>query len=424
MIAGVSHHPPGKLSRRGVVDVGLKCVHSCAHCFYSYMDGSADQFAGMRHAHWHNRDNMLALVDSLADHGFESFDVTGGEPTIYPHLVEVIARAAGRGLAARIITLGQFLARRDFALLEALLDAGLADFRFSLHAVEPEMFRRMTGGQLDLLVAAMDALQRRGFQYVTNTTVTEENCRALPEIARWIAARPEIYQATLLFFMPYYQWSTGPHAGAHRVRYSEIASCMREAVATIEAAGIGCTIRYAPQCTIRGMERNHVGITGVRHDPHEWMNAIDHTADPETLTLAQARAMGAPLPLREWEAGAALQAASEAVEGIWAARGSKAFPGHPCRGCAAISVCDGVDRAYLAEFGTDELLPYERLRGEVVDRARLAYLPAFIAKAAPLADARAAVAEAFREMRNSEMRNKRDVVAAIEGPAGQPEAVL
>ena len=77
--------------------------------------------------------------------------------------------------------------------------------------------------------------------------------------------------------MPYYEWTAKTD---HRVAYTEIAPYLREAVATVEAAGIAATIRYAPQCTIKGMERNHVGIVGVRHDIHEWMNAIDHKADP------------------------------------------------------------------------------------------------------------------------------------------------
>lgn len=389
MTDGIYRHPPGKLSRWGVVDVGLKCVHSCAHCFYSFLNGEDDQFAGMRRAGWHSLGNLLTLVDSLAAHGFLGFDITGGEPTAHPHLVDVVKRASDKGIASRVITLGQFLTRRD--LLARLIDAGLTDFRFSLHSTDPAMFSRMTGGDLSRLVAAMDECQQRGFQYVTNTTITEQNYAYLPEIARWIAARPEIYQTTFLFFMPYYEWASS-HSGDHRVRYSEIAAYLREAVAIVEAAGIGCTIRYAPQCTIAGMERNHVGITGVRHDIHEWMNAIDHKADPDQVTSDAMWAMGAPLMMRPIDAGAPLQPVNE--PGIAAVRGSKVMPSK-CQGCAAAFVCDGVDRAYLAKFGDEELRPYTEFRGDLLDRARLAYLPAHIIKTAPYADARGAVEAAF-----------------------------
>jgi molybdenum cofactor biosynthesis enzyme MoaA len=394
--AGIYRHPPGQLSRWGVVDVGLKCVHSCKHCFYSYLDGSPDQFRGMRHAGWHSTENLLALVDSLAEHGFLGFDVTGGEPTAHPGLVDLVARATANGTASRVITLGQFLGgKRD--LLGRLLDAGLTDFRFSLHSTEPAMFHRMTGGELAKLVAAMDELQRRDFHYVTNTTITEQNFAYLPAIARWIAARPEIYQTTWLFFMPYYQWATA-HAGEHRVRYTEIAAYLKEAVAIVEDAGIGATIRYAPQCTIAGMEQNHAGIVGVRHDPHEWMNAIDHRADPATTSAADMRAMGRKLPIRHDRPNLPLLPAAGRVNGVdiaGARGGSGKLFAAQCRNCPAVNVCDGVDEAYLRAFGGAELQPYTSFRGDLLDRDRLAYLPAHIIKTAPFADARAAVRAAF-----------------------------
>jgi molybdenum cofactor biosynthesis enzyme MoaA len=388
-VTGVYLHEPGRLSRWGVVDVGLKCVHSCRHCFYSYLDGSKDQFAGMRRAAWHALDNLLELVEGLAEHSFLGFDVTGGEPTAHPGIVDIVARAARCGIASRIITLGQFLTRRG--LLDRLLDAGLTDFRFSLHSTDAEVFKAMTGGELKRLVAAMDELQRRGFQYVTNTTITERNYTDLPAIAHWIAARPEIYQTTWLFFMPYYQWAQEEHAGDHRVAYSEIAPYLRDAVAIVEAAGIGATIRYAPQCTIRGMEKNHVGIVGVRHDPHEWMNAIDHTADPAMTTPATMRAMGEPLRLNRFATNYPLSFLGRG-EPLVAMRagGSKVFPAK-CRDCRAIAVCDGIDLNYLEQRGDSELEPYSEFRGDLIDRARLRYRAAHVIKTAPGADARAVV---------------------------------
>ena len=334
-------------------------------------------------------ENLFALVNSLAAHGFLGFDVTGGEPTAHPGIVDIVARAAKNGTASRIITLGQFLTRRS--LLERLLDAGLTDFRFSLHSTDPVMFNRMTGGALALLVGAMDELQRRGFQYVTNTTITEQNYQYLPQIAQWMAARPEIYQTTWLFFMPYYQWSQGEHYGDHRIAYTEIAKYLREAVETVEAAGIGATIRYAPQCTIRGMERNHVGIVGVRHDPHEWMNAIDHKADPEKATLDSMRAMGRRLPLRDHETNFPLLAVFPNV--AVAARGAgKIFP-WKCGQCKAISVCDGIDQGYLDKHGDAELTPYAEFRGDLLDRERLRYRAAYVIKTAPDGEAKSVVRE-------------------------------
>ncbi len=145
-------------------------------------------------------------------------------------------------------------------------------------------------------------------------------------------------------------------------------------------------IRYAPLCTVRGMERNLVGIAGVRHDPHEWMNAIQHT------TPGDPTAMGRKLPLRDWDQSEPLRSSSQFV----AERGDKVYPAN-CRECSAIKVCDGIDRRYLAERGDEELSPYREWRGDVLDIERVAYLPAFVCKTAPFANARSAVQQAFAE---------------------------
>ena len=401
-------HAPGHPSRWGVVDVGLKCVHSCKHCFYSFMDGSTDQFAGMRHAKFHSREGVLEQISGLAENGFLGFDVTGGEPCAWPHIVEAIRHAAELALSSRIITLGQFLGRKE--LLERLLDAGLSDFRFSFHSSDPELFKKMTGGDLALLVGAMDKLQSRGFQYMTNTTITADNYRTLPDLARFLAARPELYAATFLLFMPYYEWQKGETASVVRVPYPDVAPYLREAVAITEAAAIATTVRYAPLCTVAGLEKNHVGTLGVRYDPHEWMNQIDHRADPETTTLEQMRAMGRRIPMADGDPtpGMQLLGVKGNIAGVQlcAGRGdaesksvSKVFPAL-CEKCSAIHVCDGIDPAYLRARADRDFVPYcgqERRKFEngCLDRERLAYFPAFFVKREPEADIKGAIRRTF-----------------------------
>jgi hypothetical protein len=126
------------------------------------------------------------------------------------------------------------------------------------------------------------------------------------------------------------------------------------------------------------------------------MNAIDHM-EPRSPSL-----MGQRLQLHDHDAGAPFIASppGETVASagrpvpLLARRHGKVYPSK-CRGCAAAYVCDGIDPRYLAERGDDELHPYSAFRGDMLDRERLAYLPAFICKIAPNADARGAVREAF-----------------------------
>lgn len=391
-MTGIYHHPPGKLSKWGVVDVGLKCVHSCSFCYYLWLnpdDTTATE--GMRKAKFLPTEHLLGLARSLKANGFLGFDVTGGEPCLHPGIVELAAEAKRLGLAMRVITLGQFLGREMKAapgrfLIRALVDEGMADFLLSVHAVNDTDFKSITGGSWAAMRAAMRWLDDSNFDYGTNTTVHEGNFRQLPEIADEII-KHRVYVANLIVMNAYYAWSRpGGAAKAVQGHYGEIRPYLIEARDRLEAAGIAVNIRYAPLCTVRGAERNLVGIVGVRHDPHEWTNQMDH------MQPGPAEQMGRRLMLRDHDAGAPLEPVQE--PGIIARRSGKVYP-NKCTGCAAAPVCDGIDARYLAERGDSELEPYSEFRGDLLDRERLAYAPAYICKTEPFADARGAVRAAF-----------------------------
>jgi pyrroloquinoline quinone biosynthesis protein E len=248
-----------------------------------------------------------------------------------------------------------------------------------------------------------------GFDFGTNTTVCEENFRLLPDIAREIATH-RVYVANLIIMNAYYAWSRpGGRATEVQAHYSEVRPYVIEARDILEAAGIAVNVRYAPLCTMRGLERNLVGVVGVRHDPHEWMNTIDHMAKPGA---SDPEAMGQRIPLRDHETHYPLvsypranadqafssadsasneSATSLASHSAIAGRGAgKVFPGK-CRSCRAISVCDGVDGNYLAQRGDGELQPYIDFRGDLLDRERLRYRAAHVVKLEPFADAKSTV---------------------------------
>ena len=399
---GYYFHAPGQLTRWGVVDVGLRCFSKCQTCFYMNLTDHADPFHGMRHAEFHSLEAVKEQISGLAEHGFLGFDITGGEPTLFPGIVEAIAYATQLGLSSRIITLGQLLLRKD--LLERLLDAGLTDFRFSFHSDDPDEFHRYTSGDLKLLTGAMDKLDARSFQYMVNTTITSINYKSLPRIATSITRRAGVYAWTAIELMTRYSHAREPNP--IRVPYPEVAPYLREAVAIAEAAGIAVTVRYAPLCLVAGMEKNHVGIVGVRHDPHEWGNQINHMADPTKTSLAQHRAMGARLPMTAMQPalGAALFQAHGQIDdvAIGAIRGhpqaaAAVFPASPCTRCSALQTCDGVDAQYIKDRGAKDFVPYvspETLSGPI-HPDRLAYRPAFFQKLRADGDIKRAIHRSF-----------------------------
>ena len=379
---GWYNHPPGAPSRRGVLDVGLKCTHSCRTCFYSYMDGTDDQFQGMRHAKYHSAEWLCQVIDAMKADGIIGADITGGEPSAHPKIVDIVQHATNVNFPLRMITLGQFFDRNDFKLLRRLLDAGLTDILFSTHGATEEMFKDITGESLAKQEAARNFLDERGFRYAQNCTVSNRNYKTLPDIAKLFVSHPGVYAANFIQFMPRYEWQK--HAPEVEAPFSEILPYLREAVDILTARDISVNIRYAPMCQVRGMEKHLVGFVGVRYDAVEWVSSQTHyetdERDPKEVGARMKFTPGEVPGMGLWPANAMM----DDIE-IIAARGN---PGNPttvfpkkCLGCAAMTVCDGLDASYLKRHGDHELVPYEgKQRGLFLDRERLKYLPAFRVK--------------------------------------------
>lgn len=392
---GVTLHQPGSLSRGAVLDVGLRCPHSCAFCYYSFLDGSKRQFAGIRQAGLRATEDCLAIIKAVAGHGLTHLDITGGEPCIHPGLVDMVAEATRLGLATRVITLGQFLLRRrgQGTLLDDLLAAGLTDLLFSLHAAEAAVFQATCGGSLKTLLAAMDRLDVANFQYGCNTVILERNRRQLPAIARLAAARGG-YVVNFIAFNAYHAWRGQELAATLQASFTRIQPYLEEAVAILTAAGVAVNIRYVPLCAFPALARHVAGVLGVPYDPYEWRNrCLNHDKDPAYC------AEPLPVPASGIRPQYAFSTCGETLTSTvrlcgQRGQGFKLFPA-ACLDCPAREACDGVDPGYLTRHGAEAFAPLDLATQGPLVTARLAYLPSFLVKTGPGADMRAAIREAL-----------------------------
>ena len=114
-------------------------------------------------------DELLAVVRASVSLGFKKFRVTGGEPLVRPGIVEFIRRLiATPGVeSVQLTTNGTRLPE----LAQPLFDAGLRRMNISLDALDPEIYRAITGGDLPSVLAGIKLAKQTGFDSIKLNTV-------------------------------------------------------------------------------------------------------------------------------------------------------------------------------------------------------------------------------------------------------------
>ena len=134
-------------------------------------------------------DDARKQVDDFVARGYHGIILTGGEPTLYPHLEDVIRYAGEREIHVRMITNGQLTADREFA--KRLFDAGLRHVHLSVHTDDSELQTFLTGkdDSLECLAASLDNFNELGINVDINITMQAFNCGHLDRIVRWLVGR-------------------------------------------------------------------------------------------------------------------------------------------------------------------------------------------------------------------------------------------
>lgn len=145
------------------------------------------------------REEITRLVELLVGLGVTTVRLTGGEPTLRPDLVDIVADLAGLGVEVALTTNGLRLAR----LAEPLAQAGLSRVNVSLDTLRTDRFRIMSrrDGLPDVL-AGLAAAREAGLGPVKVNTVLMRgiNDDEAVELLRW--ALGEGYQLRIIEQMP------------------------------------------------------------------------------------------------------------------------------------------------------------------------------------------------------------------------------
>lgn len=165
------------MANLGYIQITRICDQECLFCS-NPSNGKVIDFGAAKKA-----------VDDYIARGYTGIIWTGGEPTLYPRLAELIAYARERGIHSRIITNGQRLADQKY--FAKLIDAGLAHVNISLYSHKPKIqnFLAQKNDSYRRIMKALNNAQELGVTTHVNTVINAYNADHLSDIVRFVVEK-------------------------------------------------------------------------------------------------------------------------------------------------------------------------------------------------------------------------------------------
>ncbi|UNK50425.1 GTP 3',8-cyclase MoaA [Lysobacter sp. S4-A87] len=165
---------PLDLRGRPLRDLRLSVIEACNfRCPYCMPADRVPDDYGFDSASRLSFDEIETLVRGFVALGVNKLRLTGGEPLLRKRLPQLVQRLAAIGGLDDIAltTNGSLLA----AQARALRDAGLGRITVSLDALDPQCFKRMSGGRGDIadVLAGIEAARVAGFASIKLNCVVE-----------------------------------------------------------------------------------------------------------------------------------------------------------------------------------------------------------------------------------------------------------
>ncbi|MGA2867842.1 MAG: GTP 3',8-cyclase MoaA [Verrucomicrobiota bacterium] len=140
------------------ISITDRCNERCLYCMpegYKGWERSADHLSA---------EEIIRVVRVAAGLGFRKFRLTGGEPLVRGDILEIVR---GMKKISGVETIGLSTNAIKLAALAApLREAGIQTVNVSLDALDPHIYRRITGGDVTAVIAGIRAAMAAGFERV------------------------------------------------------------------------------------------------------------------------------------------------------------------------------------------------------------------------------------------------------------------
>lgn len=255
------------------IETGFTCNSRCRYC--TQLDYRVIPQADKLDL---GTDEIRERIRYAAANGYDQVGFSGGEPTIRPDFVELIAFAKEHGFRRiGVTTNGRMLAYRSFT--EAAMRAGLDGFTFSLHGHCSEVHDRITNakGALEQAMAGLRnvaAVQERfGLQahLMNNQILLPDNVHLIREVIETMAP----FGTRLFMIQPFIaQRSNSDEIERFFVSYDDIVASVERAIPALEQHRARIKPYNVPNCLLwrfgeRYIEPQFYGIKPFREYEQE-----------------------------------------------------------------------------------------------------------------------------------------------------------
>ena len=312
------------ITSRAVLYVGYKCNAHCQFCYYHFK----------KNKNWVNLEKLKAQAQQFRYFYKNNLvDITGGEPTIYPHIFELVKYCNLIDLKPTIITNALALADKQICL--KFKQSGIHDFLISIFGID-EIADEITGvpNTYQKQLRALDNLIELNIPFRINITAHQLNQSQLIDIAK-LAIKNKAKVVNILNFNPFLDWQNKTNI-QFQAKYSSLAPDIIKAVNLLAKNNILVNLRYFPFCQFKNYEKNICGFMQVSYDPYEWnFNSWGN------YFLFN--------PSQKWYAKEAVRKRIYDAGYVKSAK---------CNQCSLNYICDGFPAQYVKRFGWDEAKPY------------------------------------------------------------------
>jgi len=318
-------------TKRGVLYTGYACNVDCEFCYY--------EFKGIYSRKLIPLEKLKELAFRMHNElNLEYVDITGGEPTLQPHLVDLVAYCRETGISPTIITNAQKLADKSF--VRSLKNAGVEDFLLSYHGPRKVHNRVMKAiGNPDkietyqALREGVENIRALEIPFRINTVVNKNTVDFLEELAIEVAKVGATVH-NFINFNPFHTWEINQNQKISldlQAQFTRIVPNLRRAVTVLQQAGIEVNLRYFPFCQLKGIESLIMNFPQLPYDRWEWDFRTGNSG------IINIKSFGNRI---------------KELQKQW----YKYAP--ECKKCSVRIICDGYSKNYFLKFGFDNIKPY------------------------------------------------------------------